>query len=62
MKKVSIAVAVLIILTAWVYSERFMYVGSQEGLHYVMNKWTGKVYRIGTGKTELIGESGLSAF
>ena len=48
MKKGSVIIIIVIIVAAWFYSERYMYVGSNEGSSYLMNKWTGKVYRVET--------------
>jgi hypothetical protein len=58
MKKTLIIIFAIIIIVAWFYSERYMYVGSSEdgSCNYVMNKWTGKIYHIGTGDTGFIGK------
>ena len=66
MKKVAIiaivSILVSILVAAWFYSERYMYVGSGNGYHYVMNKWTGKIYRADTDNTGYISERSISVF
>ena len=42
MIKVSFIVIVILLIAAWFYSERNMYVGDGR----IMNKWTGQVHRV----------------